>query len=93
MKNLSTKICLISISLLGSAGSVLASNLPACPSSGAFDNCFGTWTHANGNKYVGEWRDGGCLYRSLALSWRFKTNTDWNCEVGAEINLFSKVHQ
>ena len=33
------------------------SNLPACPSSGYLHNCFGTVTFANGNKYVGEWKD------------------------------------
>ena len=33
------------------------SNLPACPSSGYFDNCFGSLTFASGNKYVGEWKD------------------------------------
>ena len=39
------------------AGSAYAqSKLPACPSSGYFHNCFGTYTDANGN-YVGEWMD------------------------------------
>ncbi len=42
------------------------STLPACPSSsdslffknsGYFHNCFGTKTYADGNKYVGEWKD------------------------------------
>ena len=33
------------------------SNLPPCPSSGHFHNCFGTFTFASGNKYVGEWRE------------------------------------
>ena len=32
--------------------------LPACPSSGYFHNCFGTYTFANGETYVGEWKDG-----------------------------------
>ena len=40
---------------LGSAGESFA--LPACPSSGFFHNCFGTWTFDNGDKYVGEWRN------------------------------------
>ncbi|MDC0983179.1 trypsin-like peptidase domain-containing protein [Amylibacter sp.] len=31
--------------------------LPNCPSSGDFHNCFGTYTWANGNKYVGEWQN------------------------------------
>ena len=33
------------------------SNLPACPSSGYFHNCFGTFTQSNGDKYVGEVKD------------------------------------
>jgi TonB family protein len=32
--------------------------LPPCPTSGYFDNCFGTQTFASGNKYVGEIKDG-----------------------------------
>ena len=32
------------------------SNLPACPSSGYFHSCFGTYTVGNGNKYVGEFK-------------------------------------
>ena len=31
--------------------------LPPCPTSGYFDNCFGSYTDADGNKYVGEWKD------------------------------------
>jgi hypothetical protein len=36
--------------------------LPDCPSSGYFDNCFGTYTMGPnsafaGDKYVGEWKD------------------------------------
>jgi S1-C subfamily serine protease len=32
--------------------------LPPCPTSGDRDNCFGTYTYASGDKYVGEWQDG-----------------------------------
>ena len=34
-------------------------SLPPCPESGVWNNCFGThtYTHANGEKYVGEWKD------------------------------------
>jgi len=39
-------------------GAYAQSNLPACPSSGYFHNCFGTATVASGSKYVGEWKDG-----------------------------------
>ena len=35
-----------------------ASDLPQCPSSGVFHNCFGTWTSEDGDKYVGEIKDG-----------------------------------
>jgi len=38
-------------------GAYAQSNLPACPSSGYFHNCFGTATVASGSKYVGEWKD------------------------------------
>lgn len=33
--------------------------LPNCPSetSVRWDNCFGTYTHADGDKYVGEWKN------------------------------------
>jgi len=36
------------------------SNLPACQGSDAtrWSNCFGSWTASNGNKYVGEYKDG-----------------------------------
>ena len=33
------------------------SKLPACPSSGIWDNCFGSYTYSDGKKYVGEWKD------------------------------------
>ena len=36
---------------------VSPNELPPCPSSGAFHNCFGTFTFTNGNEYVGEWKD------------------------------------
>jgi len=38
-------------------GAFAQNNLPACPSSGYLHNCFGTVDFANGNKYVGEWKD------------------------------------
>ena len=42
--------------LLGGAGVSLA--LPECSGSHTWSNCFGTYSNANGDKYVGEWRDG-----------------------------------
>jgi len=45
------------------------SNLPVCPASGFFQNCFGTYIYPNSWKYVGEWKDNkhngqGTLYAS-----------------------------
>jgi hypothetical protein len=57
MKNLSLIICLTISALFGSVGGVVASDLPDCLSSGYFDNCFGTYTFEDGEKYVGEWKD------------------------------------
>jgi len=56
MKNLSLTLCLGIAALLGSVGSGFASDLPPC-SSLPFHDCFGTYTWANGDKYVGEWKD------------------------------------
>ena len=41
--------------VLGSAGKSFA--LPPCPTSGVWDNCFGTYTFSYGGKNVGEWKD------------------------------------
>ena len=47
------------LAVLIMAGSSYAqSKLPACPSSDYFHNCFGTYTFAGGDKYVGEFKDG-----------------------------------
>ena len=49
----------IGILLLRDWGAASAqSRLPACPETGYRDNCFGTRTWANGDKYVGQVRDG-----------------------------------
>ncbi len=32
--------------------------LPPCPTSGVWNNCSGTRTYGDGDKYVGEWKDG-----------------------------------
>ena len=58
MKNLSLTFCLNIATLLASVGVGFAgSHLPNCPSSGYFDNCFGTWSDGKGYKYVGEYKD------------------------------------
>ena len=48
------------VTLVSSVPMVVASNLPECPSDETLyrDNCFGTYTFASGDKYVGEYRDG-----------------------------------
>ena len=46
---------LLVVLMMGSA--YAQSNLPACPSSGYFHNCFGTYTYFNQGKYVGEFKD------------------------------------
>ena len=58
MKTLLTTLCLTIAVLLGSMGESFA--LPPCPSdqNQRYHNCFGTYTDANGNKYVGKWKDG-----------------------------------
>ena len=57
MKHLTVSTCLTLALLLGSAGVSFA--LPACPSdqSKYYDNCFGTYTQADGSEYVGEYKD------------------------------------
>jgi hypothetical protein len=32
-------------------------SLPDCPSSPSFNNCYGSFTWENGDKYIGEWKD------------------------------------
>ena len=53
-----TLYALIFILLAGTAYG--QSNLPACQGSDTtkWSNCFGSWTASNGNKYVGEYKDG-----------------------------------
>ena len=58
MRRTLTTLCLTIAVLLGSAGVSFA--LPPCPEdpNQGFHNCFGTNTTADGDKYVGEFRDG-----------------------------------
>ena len=59
MRKLTASLCLILSLFLASAGEGFA--LPQCPGSynpNTWHNCFGTYTYANGDKYVGEFRDG-----------------------------------
>ena len=51
---------LLLIALILYAGNAMASSLPNCSSDfmSNWNNCIGASNLANGNKYVGEWRDG-----------------------------------
>ena len=53
---MNTLLRLLIVLMIGSA--YAQSNLPACPSSGYFHNCYGAYTAVNGDKYVGEYKDG-----------------------------------
>ena len=55
MKKIFLKIVLMMAALFSGGGIVVASDLPDCPSSGYFHNCFGAYTYSNGSKYVGDW--------------------------------------
>ena len=54
-----TFVLLLSFVLIGSARAQ-QSKLPPCPNVAVekYNNCFGTWSDGNGDKYVGEWKDG-----------------------------------
>ena len=54
MKKLITLISALFFLVIG-ASHIWA--LPACPSSGYFHNCYGTYVWDNGQKYVGEWQN------------------------------------
>ena len=58
MKSIQT-ILIFFTALFSAVPVAVASNLPACPSdeSAYWDNCFGTITFTNGDKYVGEHKD------------------------------------
>ena len=62
MRNIYLVVWFQLLTLFGAVGALLASDLPTCPSSGYFHNCFGTYTFAPdtewaGDKYVGEFRN------------------------------------
>ena len=52
--------CFLLLSLFWCGTAFAQSNLPACKGSDAsrWSNCVGTFTHANGERYVGEFKDG-----------------------------------
>jgi hypothetical protein len=52
-------IAFAAIGLLGFPSTAFSQALPPCleDQNVVWDNCFGTYTWADGNKYVGEWED------------------------------------
>jgi len=52
-------IAFAAIGLLGTPSTAFAQALPPCPENQnlRYHNCFGTYTHADGAKYVGEFKD------------------------------------
>ena len=52
----------------------IASDLPACPNSGTFNNCFGSYTHDNGDKYVGEFKNNAYNGQGTYI---FGPNSEW----------------
>ena len=72
MKQLTTLISALFFLVIG-VSHVWA--LPACPSSGYFDNCYGTYVWEDGDKYVGEYKDDKSTVRDLYLG-------KWNKYVG-----------
>ena len=61
MKQLASIFGILGTALLLSVSASCASDLPACPPSGYFDNCFGSYTFADGSKQAGEWKNGELL--------------------------------
>ncbi len=52
----------------------IASDLPDCPTSGPFDNCFGSYTFDDGDKYVGEFKNDAFNGQG---TYTFGPNTEW----------------
>ena len=54
------RLALLSIAFMLSGAVFGQTNLPACQGTDVarWSNCFGSWDDSNGDKYVGEWKDG-----------------------------------
>ncbi len=57
MKQLTSILGILVTALLVSMSASSASDLPPCPASGYFHNCFGSYTWDSGEKYIGEWKN------------------------------------
>ena len=55
MRHLILILCMTIATVLMTATATIA--LPACPSSGYFHNCFGTYSFADGRRELGEYKD------------------------------------
>ena len=57
MKNMSMKIVVVLAVLAAGVSAAGASDLPDCPTdqNASWNNCIGTYTTSDGDKYVGEW--------------------------------------
>ena len=53
-------IAFAAFGFLGTPSTAFSQALPPCPEDPnvRYHNCFGTYTWADGSKYVGEWKDG-----------------------------------
>ena len=71
MKHLTTLISALLFLVIG-VSHVWA--LTACPSSGYFHNCYGTYTHPDGGKYIGEWKDNN---RNGQGTFTFASGSKW----------------
>ena len=60
MKNISVKIVVLFAGLVVGVNAAGSSDLPDCPAGANvyMHDCFGTYTYADGTKYVGEYKDG-----------------------------------
>ena len=60
MKNMSMKIVVVLAVLAAGVSAAGASDLPDCPTdqNASWNNCIGTYTTSDGDKYVGEFKDG-----------------------------------
>ena len=72
MKALITPLLLILIALPS-----YASELPPCPKdqTQTYHNCFGTFTWADGDRYVGEWKDNKKNGKGVLIYERSEKNT------------------
>lgn len=67
-------LVITTISFVVSVNMSVASDLPDCPVSGYFHDCFGTRIFDNGDEYVGEFKDDTATGYGIL---KFGSNSDW----------------